>query len=375
MSAPGTAERQGADLSFMRAALNIAARGLGRVAPNPAVGCVLVNGGHVVGRGWTQPGGRPHAETEALARAGTAARGATAYVTLEPCAHHGVTPPCADALVEAGVARVVIACLDTDSRVSGRGVARLEAAGISVSAGLCEAEALDLNAGFFLRNAKGRPLVTLKTATTLDGYIATRTGESRWITGAAARARGHLMRARHDAIMVGVGTVAADDPDLTCRLPGLASASPVRIIADGRLRTPLTARLVRTARECPTWILTVSGAEPTRVKAFSDCGVEVIEVAADALGNPAAGAILAALGQRGLTRLLVEGGGRLAASLMAENLIDWLCWFRAPLAIGGDGRPAIAAYGIDHLDLARRFQRISLEELGDDALETYAAKA
>ena len=202
MSAPGTGERQGTDLSFMRAALNIAARGLGRVAPNPAVGCVIVHDGHVVGRGWTQPGGRPHAETEALARAGAAARGATAYVTLEPCAHHGVTPPCADALVEAGIARVVIACLDTDSRVSGRGVARLEAAGTSVTIGVCQAEALDLNAGFFLRTASGRPLVTLKTATTLDGFIATRTGESRWITGEGARARGHLMRARHDAIIM-----------------------------------------------------------------------------------------------------------------------------------------------------------------------------
>ena len=375
MSAPGTGERQGTDLSFMRAALNIAARGLGRVAPNPAVGCVIVNGGHVVGRGWTQPGGRPHAETEALARAGKAARGATAYVTLEPCAHHGVTPPCADALVEAGVARVVIACLDTDSRVSGRGIAHLEAAGLDVTSGVCRDEALDLNAGFFLRNAKGRPLVTLKTATTLDGYIATRTGESRWITGDGARARGHLMRARHDAIMVGVGTVAADDPDLTCRLSGLAAASPIRIIADGRLRTPLTARLVRTAHEHPTWIVTVPGTDKARVKAFRECGLEVIEVPADALGNPAPGAALAALGQRGLTRVLVEGGGRLAASFMAENLIDRICWFRAPLVIGGDGRPAIGAYGIDHLDLARRFQRISLEEVGGDALETYAAKA
>ncbi len=375
MSAPGTGERQGTDLSFMRAALNIAARGLGRVAPNPAVGCVIVHDGHVVGRGWTQPGGRPHAETEALARAGAAARGATAYVTLEPCAHHGVTPPCADALVEAGIARVVIACLDTDSRVSGRGVARLEAAGTSVTIGVCQAEALDLNAGFFLRTASGRPLVTLKTATTLDGFIATRTGESRWITGEGARARGHLMRARHDAIMVGVGTVAADDPDLTCRLPGLAAASPIRIIADGRLRTPLTARLVRTARDHPTWIVTVPGTDKARLKALRECGLEVIEVPADAQGNPAPGAALAALGQRGLTRVLVEGGGRLAASFLAENLVDRISWFRAPLVIGGDGRPAIGAYGIDHLDLAQRFQRISLEEVGGDALETYVAKA
>jgi diaminohydroxyphosphoribosylaminopyrimidine deaminase/5-amino-6-(5-phosphoribosylamino)uracil reductase len=375
MAAPAASERRLADENHMRAALNLAARGLGLVAPNPSVGCVIVRDGRVVGRGWTQPGGRPHAETEALRRAGMLARGATAYVTLEPCAHHGKTPPCAEALIEAGIARVVVACLDTDERVSGRGVQRLEDAGIRVEIGVGADAALDLNAGFFLRNAEGRPLVTLKTATSLDGRIATRTGESKWITGETARARGHLLRARHDAIMVGVGTVAADDPELNCRLPGLGDASPVRVVADGRLRTPLTSRLVRTAGERPTWIVTVDGPDAARARAFRDCGVDLIEVPADAAGNPSPRAALAALAKRGITRVLVEGGGRLSASLMREDLVDRVVWFRGALALGGDGRPAIAPYGLDHLDKARRFRRLSLDEVGDDALETYVVRA
>ncbi|MCK5275514.1 MAG: bifunctional diaminohydroxyphosphoribosylaminopyrimidine deaminase/5-amino-6-(5-phosphoribosylamino)uracil reductase RibD, partial [Alphaproteobacteria bacterium] len=220
----------------MRAALALAGRGLGRVWPNPAVGCVLVDrDGRVTGRGWTQPGGRPHAETEALARAGGAAKGATAYVTLEPCVHHGQTPPCADALIEAGVARVIAATEDPDPRVKGGGLGRLRDAGIAVEAGLLREEAELLNAGYLMRQREGRPVVTLKLATTLDGRIATHAGESRWITGEAARARGHMMRARHDAIMVGIGTALADNPTLTCRLPGLEDRSPVRIVVDARL--------------------------------------------------------------------------------------------------------------------------------------------
>src|SRR5262249_33263856 len=211
------------DLAHMRAALGLAARGIGRTWPNPSVGCVLVreDGGSdcVVGRGWTQPGGRPHAETEALARAGEAARGATAYVTLEPCAHTGKTPPCADALIAAGIARAAVAVEDPDPRVSGRGLARLREAGVRVDLGVCAAEANELNAGFFLRVREGRPLVSLKLATSLDGRIATQSGESKWITGEAARRRAHLLRAQHDAIMVGTGTAKADDPELTSPLP------------------------------------------------------------------------------------------------------------------------------------------------------------
>src|SRR5689334_20006331 len=217
------------DLRSMRAALALARRGLGTVWPNPAVGCVIVSDGRVVGRGWTQPGGRPHGETEALRRAGEAARRATAYVSLEPCCHWGKTPPCVDALIAAGVRRVVVALEDPDPRVAGRGIARLRDAGVEVETGVCTEEAAEINAGFFCRLRLGRPLVTLKLATSLDGRIATRSGESQWITGPPARERSHLLRATHDAILVGTETVIADDPQLTCRLPGLADRSPVRV--------------------------------------------------------------------------------------------------------------------------------------------------
>src|SRR5919202_3451652 len=242
------------DRDHMLAALGLARRGLGNTWPNPTVGCVIVNDGRVVGRGWTQPGGRPHAETEALARAGDAARGATAYVTLEPCSHWGRTPPCCDALVRAGIRRVVVATGDPDPRVDGRGLARLRAAGVIVELGLLGQEARRLNAGFARRITRGLPLVTLKLATTLDGRIATSGGESQWITGPEARREAHAIRARHDAILVGSGTVLADDPELTARIPGMARVKLARVVADSRLRTPLASRLIRTAREVQTWI-------------------------------------------------------------------------------------------------------------------------
>ena len=267
------------DITHMRAALALARRGLGSAWPNPAVGCVLVKDGAVVGRGWTQPGGRPHGETEALERAGEAARGATAYVRLEPCCQWGKTPPCTDALLAAGVARVVLPVEDPDPRVSGRGIARLRDAGVEVVTGVLADEARALNEGFFRRINDGRPLVTLRLASTLDGRIATSEGESRWITGDLARERAHLLRARHDAVMIGSNTALADDPELTCRLPGLTNRSPVRIVVDGRLRVPLTATLVATAKTTPTWFVTLKGDAPERHRAFRDCGVELIEVA------------------------------------------------------------------------------------------------
>src|SRR5262245_58482979 len=272
------------DLGHMRAALALAARGLGRTWPNPAVGCVLVRGGHVVGRGWTQPGGRPHAETEALARAGEAARGATAYVSLEPCAHTGKTPPCADALIAAGIGRVVAAVQDPDPRVSGRGLARLRDAGLAVVTGMCAAEAAELNAGFFTRIKQGRPLVSLKLATSLDGRTATRSGDSRWITGDAARRRAHALRATHDAILVGTGTALADDPELTCRLPGLGDRSPVRVVLDRQLRLPDAAKLLATAHEVPTWVIRAPTSDGARKKKIGATGAEVIEVPTDADG-------------------------------------------------------------------------------------------
>lgn len=368
----------------MAAALTLARRGLGQVAPNPAVGCILVAGdrvagdrvagGQVVARGWTQAGGRPHAETEALRRAGALARGATAYVTLEPCAHHGKTGPCAEALIAAGIARAVVATVDPDPRVSGRGLALLEAAGVAVTLGVLEAEAQALNGGFFERLG-GRPLVTLKLATSLDGRIATQHGDSQWITGPAARARGHLLRAEHDAIMVGVGTAIADDPALTCRLPGMATRSPLRVVADGRLRLPLTHQMVRSAGAVPTLVVTAEGNDPARCAAFAAAGVEIVAVPADPRGSPAPRQTLAALAARGITRLLVEGGGQLAASLLDARLVDRLVWFRGPLVIGGEGRPAVAALGLDRLIEARRFHLEGVARIGDDLVESYRATA
>jgi len=358
----------------MRAALTLAGRGLGRVWPNPAVGCVLAAGrgsSRVVGRGWTQPGGRPHAETEALARAGAAARGCTVFVTLEPCAHHGRTPPCAAALIKAGVARVVAAAEDPDPRVSGGGLRQLRDAGIAVECGLLREEAETLNAGYLLRIRSGRPLVTLKLATTLDGRIATHGGESRWISGEAARRRVHLLRARNDAVMVGIGTALADDPDLTCRLPGLEDRSPVRVVVDARLHLPLTSKLVTSARKIPTWLVTVPGRARDRRHAYEDSGVRIIEVAEGPDGYPVPGAMLSALGEAGVTRVLAEGGGHLAAGLLRADLVDRLQWFRAAGIMGGDGVPAVAAYGIDRLYMMRRFRRTATYEIGEDTWERY----
>jgi len=366
-----------ADERFMDMALALAARGLGRVWPNPAVGCVLVaprpgGAGRVVARGWTRPGGRPHAETEALARAGEAARGTTAYVSFEPCSHHGQTGPCAEALIAAGVTRAVVACEDPDPRVSGAGIARLRAAGVAVTEGVRAGQARRLNAGFVSRIMHGRPLVTLKLATTLDGRIATHGGESQWITGPAARSLAHRMRAEHDAVLVGITTALADNPELTCRLPGMADRSPVRVVADSRGRLPLTARLVATAAQTPTWLLTLGGGDARRLDAFRGAGVVVIEVPEADTGTIDPAAALAALADRGITRLLVEGGARLAAGLLRAGLVDRLAWFHAPTVLGGDGLAAVEAFGVDRLDRQPRFSRTApVQPAGDDLLELY----
>ena len=362
------------DLRSMRAALALARRGLGTVWPNPAVGCVIVDRGRIVGRGWTQPGGRPHGETEALGRAGEAARGATAYVSLEPCCHWGRTPPCTDALIAAGIRRVVVALEDPDPRVAGAGVRQLDAAGLEVETGLCEAEAAEINAGFFCRLHNGRPLVTLKLATSLDGRIATGSGESQWITGPPARERAHALRAAHDAIMVGTGTVLADDPQLTCRLPGLAHRSPVRVVVDRHLRIPPTTRLISDARAFPVWVLTLPSADPERRQAFLRAGATVIDIDPSLDGNGSLAAALAALGERGITRLLVEGGGHLAAAFARAGLIDRLVWVHAPMLIGGDGIPAIAEVGLEVLSKAPSFTRLSTETVGDDVLTVFRVR-
>jgi diaminohydroxyphosphoribosylaminopyrimidine deaminase/5-amino-6-(5-phosphoribosylamino)uracil reductase len=358
----------------MGAALALARRGLGLVWPNPAVGCVIVNKDRVVGRGWTQPGGRPHAETEALALAGDAARGGTAYVTLEPCCHFGRTPPCVDALIAAGLSRAIIALEDPDPRVAGGGLARLRAAGIAVEVGLGAAEAAVINAGFFCRVQLGRPLVTLKLATSLDGRIATAAGESLWITGAAARERAHLLRATHDAILAGTDTVIADNPELTCRLPGLAEQSPVRVVIDRQLRVPPDARLFAGARVVPTWVLTLASADRARQKALGDAGVVVIPADPDPAGRIDLAGALALLGERGLTRLLVEGGGRLAAALLRARLVDRLIWMHASMLLGGDAIPAVAELGLSALAEAPAFERVSSEMVGEDMLTVFRAR-
>lgn len=362
------------DLGYMLAALGLARRGLGAVWPNPAVGCVLVRpdlGGRVVGRGWTQNGGRPHAETEALRRAGALAKGATAYVTFEPCAHHGATPPCADALIAAGIARAVVALRDPDPRVDGAGIARLEQAGVAVALGLAEAEAAEVNAGFLMRVRRGRPLFTLKIASTLDGRIAARGGESRWITGEEARAAAHRLRADHDAVMVGIGTALADDPELTCRLPGMEERQPIRIVLDSRLRLPPGLRLARSAKDVPTWVIASAPAEADAVGGLAACGVRVIAAPADASGRPDLAWIAGELGRLGLTRILVEGGATLAAAFLKAGLADRFAWFRAPMILGGDGIPAAGALGLAGLDQAPRLELLSRASFGADVLEIY----
>src|SRR5947209_1827466 len=367
-------ENTSTDLAMMRAALALARRGLGRVGPNPSVGCVIVKDGRVVGRGWTGHGGRPHGETEAMRRAGAAAHGATAYVTLEPCSHWGKTPPCADALIAAGLRRVVIALEDPDPRVAGAGIEALRKAGLAVEAGLCAAAAAELNAGFLQRVRLGRPLVTLKLASSLDGRIATAAGESRWITGPLARERAHLLRATHDAILVGTDTAVADDPQLTCRLPGLAGRSPVRIVLDRQLRIPPTARVIAEARQVPTWVVTLGSADPGRQKSLRDAGAEVIAAELDQAGAIDLTTTLSILGERGLTRLLVEGGGRLAAALLRAQLVDRLIWFHAPLLLGSNGVPAVAALETRALADMPHFERLATERIGEDAVTVFRAR-
>jgi diaminohydroxyphosphoribosylaminopyrimidine deaminase/5-amino-6-(5-phosphoribosylamino)uracil reductase len=353
--------------NYMHHALTLAARALGRAAPNPAVGCVIVSpDGRVVGRGWTQDGGRPHAEAMALAQAGAAARGATAYVTLEPCAHLGKTPPCADALVKAGVARVVAAVEDPDPRVKGRGFAILRDAGIEVVTGVLKQEAAEQNAGFFLRVSESRPLVTLKIAQSEDGWTARTPGEDQWLTGEEARRFAHLLRAKHDAILVGIETVLADDPELTCRLPGLENYSPLRVVLDTRLRLPQTSKLARTARQIPALVFTASdGGDALRAQ-----GVEVVQVMRDAQGRPDIAAVLHALAERGVTRLLVEGGATVISAFVAAGFADRLELFTAPLTLGQSGRGAVGT-----LAETPNFVRVNRRFLGVDLLESFVAQA
>ncbi|WP_347267288.1 bifunctional diaminohydroxyphosphoribosylaminopyrimidine deaminase/5-amino-6-(5-phosphoribosylamino)uracil reductase RibD [Paracoccus sp. (in: a-proteobacteria)] len=326
------------DEAQMRHALALARRGLGNCWPNPAVGCVLARDGRVVGRGWTQSGGRPHAETMALAQAGDAARGATAYVTLEPCAHHGRTPPCAEALLQAGVSRVVSALTDPDPRVAGRGHALLRAAGVALREGVCADEARDLQRGFLTRQALGRPMLTLKLASSFDGRIATGSGESQWITGEAARRHVHALRLGHDAVMVGGGTARADRPALNVRGFG-AVRQPVRIVLSAGDLPELPPEGPAYG---PLWQLS---------------------------GPPEA--IMRELGQRGLTRVLCEGGGLLAASLLRAGLVDQLVGFTAGIVLGAEGLAGIGPLGLRHLGDAPGFRLVETRRIGNDLMHRW----
>jgi diaminohydroxyphosphoribosylaminopyrimidine deaminase/5-amino-6-(5-phosphoribosylamino)uracil reductase len=356
---------------MMRAALALARRSLGRTWPNPAVGCVIVKDGTVVGRGRTRDGGRPHAEVDALTQAGAAARGATVYVTLEPCSHFGKSPPCADALIKAGVAKVVSALEDPNPQVNGQGHARLKAAGIAVEVGEEAKAAAEINAGFLLRIGQGRPLLHLKLATSIDGHIATASGDSKWITGEAARADSHRLRSIHDAVLVGIGTAATDDPDLTCRLPGVAAYSPIRIVLDSKARLSPSSRLATTAHKIPVWLLCTPAAPAAARTELTNIGVEIVEVAAGADGHVDVAVAAKELGKRGLTRVLIEGGGQVAAAFLKANLVDRLSLYHGGRALGADGRSAVGPLGLQKLDFAPRFSLVSSRVVGGDTVETW----
>jgi len=358
------------DKRYMALALGLAGRGLGKTWPNPAVGCVIVKRGRVVGRGWTQPGGRPHAEPLALEQAGPRAAGATAYVTLEPCAHHGQTPPCAQALIGAGVARVVSALEDSDPRVAGQGHAMLRAAGISVTTPLMAGKAFELNRGFFLRVTERRPLLMLKLASSFDGRIATATGESQWITGPAARRVVHGLRARHDAVMVGAGTVRADDPLLNVRGLGVEH-QPVRVVVSRHLDLPLTGQLAASATNAPLWLCHGEDADPALIAAWQGIGARTLACSASARRQLDPASVLRALASEGLTRVFCEGGGALAASFLSAGLVDELVGFTAGMAIGAEGRPSIGAMGVERLSDVARFKLAEVRVIGPDVLHRW----
>lgn len=361
-----------ADARFMALALALGRRGLGNAWPNPAVGAVVVrddgDGPVIVGRGWTQPGGRPHAETEALRRAGARARGATLYVTLEPCAHHGRTPPCVDAIIAAGIARVVAAMEDPNPLVAGQGHAHLRAAGIAIAIGVAEAEARRAHAGHVRRVQEGRPHVLLKLAVSADGKAGLAGRRPVAITGEAALRRVHLMRAQADAIMIGIGTALADDPELTCRLPGMGDRSPVRVVLDAHLRLPLASRLVQSARQVPLWVITSDGASEAAARALQGAGVAVIRSAATK--SLALDAVLAALAERDITRLMVEGGPILAAALVRADLVDEAVIFHGARSIGPDGINALEGLALTVLE-CRLVAARAPEIVGQDRVATF----
>ena len=369
--------KPGDDLHFMALALALGRRGLGRTWPNPSVGAVVVrrepDGPVIVGRGWTMPRGRPHAETQALERAGGAARGATLYVTLEPCSHYGQTPPCAEAIIAAGIARVVSALEDPNPQVAGEGHRRLAAAGIALSVGIGAEAARHAHAGHIRRMRAGRPHVTLKLAVSADGKAGRAGRRPAPITGEPARERVHLMRAMNDAVLTGIGTVLADDPLLTCRLPGMADRSPVRVVLDGRLRLEPGTRLVATARETPLWVVTSERAPEDRAQGLRAAGAEVLRVTATE-GRLDLAVVLERLAERGITRLMVEAGPILAAALLSADLVDEAALLRSSKVIGPAGIDALEGVSLAALTQSPRLELVRTEIAGADTIEFLARR-
>ncbi len=359
------------DQKWMARAITLARRGLGRTSPNPPVGAVIVKGGRIVGEGWHRRAGGPHAEVVALARAGRRARGATLYVTLEPCSHQGRTPPCARAVIAAGIARVVVGVGDPNPRVRGRGLRAVRAAGIPVTTGVLAEEAGAVSAWFRHSIVHRRPYVLLKLAASLDGRIATAQGESRWISGPRARRFVHELRNRVDAVMVGAGTVRADDPALTCRLRG--GRDPLRVVVAGRLGISPRARVVRQRSTAPTLLATTTSASPAKLQAFRRLGVDVLALPAKR-GRLSLTDLLAELGRRGVVSVLIEGGGELAAEALRARVVDRLLLISAPILLGGDGRGMLAPLGVGRLGAAPRLVDQHATWIGPDLLRAGAVQ-
>ncbi len=360
------------DVQYMQQALDLAREGLGFVSPNPLVGCVIVKDGEIVGRGYHQRFGGPHAEVHALQEAGPRVHGAVLYVNLEPCSHTGKTPPCADAVIGAGVRRVVVALRDPNPLVAGRGLSRLEGAGIAVTVGVCEAEARKLNEAFCKYILTRCPFVTLKSAITLDGKIATRTGASQWITGELARQEGHRLRHAADAILVGVGTVVQDDPQLTTRLPDRQGVNPLRVIVDSTLRLPLQAQVTDVAADRRTLVVTTARAPEVQCERLRTRGVEVVCLPAYDDGRVDLEALLRYLGECGIASVLVEGGATLSASLLRQRLVDKVLFFVAPKIIGSDGISAVGTCGVETMEQVISLRDMVGQRLGQDfLLEAY----
>ena len=350
---------------YMALALAEAKSGLGRVAPNPSVGCVIVKNDEIIAKARTSDTGRPHAETNALKIAGDKAKNATAYVTLEPCNHHGKTPPCVDALINAGISEIVIACTDPDPRTSGKSIEKIKNAGINVITNILKNEAEELNKGFFLTIKENRPLITIKCATSADGKIATSSGSSKWITNEQSRGHVHLERSKHDAILVGVGTVIADNPLLTTRIEGV-NHIPVRIVMDKRLEIPLNSNLVKTRGQSPLWIIySEKYALLDKVKALQMMGIKTI--AADSLGIT-----INCLAKNGITRLFVEGGTNIFTSFIQYGLYDRILWYRSSKIIGGDGKNIFKTLGIKNIEDAISLNRKDIKIFDNDILEVFS---